>query len=96
MTKRLQIGDVIAFRGHEDASDQFGTVIGHPSYAPEHDVVVIAPYPPQGHAWRVLNDDWCNGPHGQDVRRARRERYRLRQGAPRGFLERPRRGWSRR
>lgn len=95
MTKRLQIGDVIAYQGPDDPVQQLGTVIGHPIYAAQHDVVVIAPYPPQAGAWRVLNDDWCSRSHGRDVRRARRERYRLRQGAPRGFLEPPSLGWSR-
>lgn len=95
MTRRLQIGDVVAYRGPDDPSEQLGIVIGHPIYAPQHDVVVIAPYPPQSRAWRVLNDDWCSRPYGRDIRRARRDRYRLRQDAPRGFLEPATRGWSR-
>lgn len=95
MTKRLRIGDVITYREPLIPSLQTGTVIGHPAYAPDHDIVVIAPDPPRGRMWSVLNDDWCGPARGRDIARARSERYRLRQGAPYGFLERPKPGWSR-
>lgn len=95
MPQRLRIGDVVRYRDPYMPSQCTGIVIGHPHHAAEHDVVVIAPDPAQGRRWEVLNDDWCSQPLGRDPLRARRERYRLRQGAPRGFLQKPPRGWSR-
>lgn len=95
MSGRLKIGDVVRYKAPDDGTEQTGTVVGRPSYAPDHDVVVIAPEPPQGGSWRVLNDDWCSRPIGRDVGRARRERPRLRPCATRGFLQRPPPGWSR-
>lgn len=95
MAQRLRIGDVVRYQDPHTSRQFTGTVIGHPHYAAEHDVVVIAPDPAQGRIWEVLNDDWCSQPISRDPLRARRERYRLRQAAPHGFLQKPPRGWSR-
>lgn len=94
MARRLRIGDVVNFRGPTDPDRHTGTVIGHPSYAPEHDLVVIAPDQPRESAWRVLAVESCRRLSRRDIKWARRERFRLRQGMPRGFLERPQPGWS--